>query len=262
MSQWQPLDDDAAPPAPPGPPGPPAPPASYVARPAPGPTVHGTPAYVPPADGAPAYAPAPYGAPAYGPTAYGTPAYGPTADGTPPYGAPAGYGYQPAPQWPLQLPPGFGLVGGVPAPLAPWIKRVGANLLDGLLAGAPVLVGYVVLLIAMTTTIDPVTGEPSDAGAIVGVLTWFACAAVSFGLSWWNRWVRQGRTGQSWGKSVAGIRLVGERTGVPIGAGMAFVRDLAHVADGSLYVGYLWPLWDARRQTFADKICSTVVVDG
>ncbi|GGC06715.1 RDD family protein [Cellulomonas carbonis] len=228
MSQWQPLDDDAAPPAPP---------ASHVTPSTPG--------------------PAAYGAPAYGAPAYGAPAYG-----APAYGAPASYGYQPASQWPLQLPPGFGLVGGVPTPLAPWIKRVGANLLDGLLAGAPILVGYVVLLVAMTTTIDPVTGEPSDAGAIVGVLTWFACAAVAFGLSWWNRWVRQGRTGQSWGKSVTGIRLVGERTGVPIGAGMAFVRDLAHVADGSVYIGYLWPLWDARRQTFADKICSTVVLDG
>jgi hypothetical protein len=26
------------------------------------------------------------------------------------------------------------------------------------------------------------------------------------------------------------------------------------------YLGYLWPLWDAKRQTFADKICSTVVL--
>jgi hypothetical protein len=27
-----------------------------------------------------------------------------------------------------------------------------------------------------------------------------------------------------------------------------------------LYLGYLWPLWDAKRQTFADEICSTVVL--
>ena len=43
-------------------------------------------------------------------------------------------------------------------------------------------------------------------------------------------------------------------------AGMALVRDLAHIVDGFFYLGYLWPLWDATRQTFADKICSTVVL--
>ncbi|WUN50496.1 RDD family protein [Streptomyces sp. NBC_00306] len=26
------------------------------------------------------------------------------------------------------------------------------------------------------------------------------------------------------------------------------------------YLGWLWPLWDAKKQTFADKVCNTVVV--
>jgi hypothetical protein len=25
-------------------------------------------------------------------------------------------------------------------------------------------------------------------------------------------------------------------------------------------IGYLWPLWDGKRQTFADKIVGTVVI--
>jgi uncharacterized RDD family membrane protein YckC len=33
------------------------------------------------------------------------------------------------------------------------------------------------------------------------------------------------------------------------------------VLDGFCYVGYLWPLWDDKRQTFADKILGTVVVE-
>ena len=36
-------------------------------------------------------------------------------------------------------------------------------------------------------------------------------------------------TGQSWGRKVAGVRLVSEATGRPIGMGMAFVRQLAHI---------------------------------
>ncbi len=55
--------------------------------------------------------------------------------------------------------------------------------------------------------------------------------------------------------------MVGGYTGQPIGFGMAFVRQIAHALDSwSLGIGYLWPLWDERRQTFADKVCNTVVV--
>jgi hypothetical protein len=43
---------------------------------------------------------------------------------------------------------------------------------------------------------------------------------------------------------------------------MAFVRDLAHIVDSVIcYVGFLFPLWDAKKQTLADKIVKTVVVD-
>jgi uncharacterized RDD family membrane protein YckC len=82
----------------------------------------------------------------------------------------------------------------------------------------------------------------------------------SLAVQLWNRVFRQGRTGQSIGKRALGIRLVGERSGQPLGAGMSFVRELAHTLDGSFYVGYLWPLWDEKRQTFADKVVGTVVV--
>lgn len=42
---------------------------------------------------------------------------------------------------------------------------------------------------------------------------------------------------------------------------MSIVRQLAHVLDTLIcYLGYLFPLWDAKRQTFADKLMSTVCV--
>ena len=79
----------------------------------------------------------------------------------------------------------------------------------------------------------------------------------------WNTCLQGGRTGYSIGKGALGIKLISERTGQPIGAGMAFVRYLAHIIDAlPCYVGYLWPLWDGRkRQTFADKILGTVVIN-
>ena len=75
-------------------------------------------------------------------------------------------------------------------------------------------------------------------------------------LGWtiYNRWIRAGRTGQSWGKRLTKITLVNESTSQPIGAFNAFLRDLVHILDGFAYVGYLWLLWDEKKQTFADKL--------
>ncbi len=55
--------------------------------------------------------------------------------------------------------------------------------------------------------------------------------------------------------------LASEQTGQPIGVLMAFVRDICHFVDGVIcYIGFLFPLWDAKRQTIADKIVGTVVI--
>ncbi|MFE6616004.1 RDD family protein [Amycolatopsis sp. NPDC057786] len=85
------------------------------------------------------------------------------------------------------------------------------------------------------------------------------------GFAWtvYNRWLKMGTTGQSLGKKILKIKLVRESDGQPIGPLMAFVRDLCHNLDGWVCgLGYLWPLWDEKKQTFADKILSTVVVPG
>jgi uncharacterized RDD family membrane protein YckC len=82
-------------------------------------------------------------------------------------------------------------------------------------------------------------------------------------LGWtiYNRWIRAGRTGQSWGKRLTKIVLLSELTSQPIGPINAFLRDLVHILDGFAYVGYLWPLWDEKKQTFADKLMKTIVIE-
>jgi uncharacterized RDD family membrane protein YckC len=81
-------------------------------------------------------------------------------------------------------------------------------------------------------------------------------------LGWtiYNRWITAGRTGQSLGKRITEISLISEETGRPIGALNAFLRDLVHILDGFAYIGYLWPLWDEKKQTFSDKLMKTIVV--
>lgn len=195
----------------------------------------------------------PYGQqPGYGQQPYGQqpqpqPGYGPPSGGVPaPYGQPpAAYG-QPAPfAQPSGGFPGQSPFGGA-RNFANWGQRVGAYLIDM----APVLVlnlpGYAVIGAGSVTAGSIVLG--------VGILA---------GLGWtiYNRWIQGGNTGQSLGKRVLKIRLVNEATGQPLGAGGAFLRDICHILDGlPCYIGYLWPLWDDKNQTFADKITGSVVL--
>ena len=81
----------------------------------------------------------------------------------------------------------------------------------------------------------------------------------------WNSVFRQGRTTQSLGKKWLAISVVDERTGQPIGAGSAFGRWLMHAYIDTLFgaclpLGFLWPLWDARKRTWGDMAVGSIVV--
>ena len=66
---------------------------------------------------------------------------------------------------------------------------------------------------------------------------------------------------QTWGMKATGITVVDADTGQPISAARAFGWYLAHVfSQFFCYLGYLWMLWDKRKQTWHDKIAGTVVV--
>lgn len=163
----------------------------------------------------------------------------------PPGGGAPGYGTPPAPSgYETGAPPpaygGYG--GGMPAapgqwagpPLAGWPERVGASLVDSLVIVVP---GVILGLIS----------EPLGLLAYIGI--------------WLYLMYMQGTTGQTVGKKVLNIRLLREADGQVVGFGMSIGRAIVHVVDAiPCYVGYLWPLWDAKKQTFADKILKTVVI--
>jgi uncharacterized RDD family membrane protein YckC len=146
-----------------------------------------------------------------------------------------------------------------PAPLAGWWRRVGAYLLDYLVALVPYLLGTAVGLALLREVPDPAGGTYDEFTPGTGIA--FALGLLgTLAVIVWNRYLRQGRTGQSLGKRALGIRLVSARDAQPLGAGMAFGRDIAHFLDGIVYIGWLWPLWDRLNQTFADKVAGSVVV--
>lgn len=173
--------------------------------------------------------------------------------GQPPY--PQAPGYYPSAPAPSQMGP-VPAVAGVE--LAHWGLRVVAYLIDGIITGLPVGLAQVVYYTTGENT-AVVGGQLVTVASPAGMLAVVIGSLVSLGLWIWNRGVRQGR-GQSIGKQIIGLRLISERTHAPIGTGMALLRDVVHIVDSILYLGFLWPLWDPKKQTFADKGMSTLSV--
>jgi uncharacterized RDD family membrane protein YckC len=70
------------------------------------------------------------------------------------------------------------------------------------------------------------------------------------------------RTGQTWGRRLAGVKVVREEDGTPPGWAKAIGRTLFEnfISSNLCYLGHLWMLWDSKKQTWHDKVSSTVVV--
>lgn len=159
-----------------------------------------------------------------------------------PYGQQPAYGQGGIPSYPGGGQPDTANYGQQPTgmpPLANWGARAGSYLIDGVIVAVP----YVILRFALGGT----------AGALLSGVVGLACA---IGFSY-----LEGTTGQTPGKMVVGTRTLREADGQVLGFGLAFGRRLLHIVDAlPCYLGFLWPAWDDKKQTFADKIVHSVVI--
>lgn len=128
--------------------------------------------------------------------------------------------------------------------LAPWHLRAGAFVVDVVPAAA-----VVTTMALVWWTVPP------------GGVWWWSCLSVGgvVILSMLvNRSLLPAITGWSWGRALFGIAVV-RGDGAACGPWGLLVRDLAHLLDTASVVGWLWPLWDSRRRTFADMLLHTEV---
>lgn len=128
-------------------------------------------------------------------------------------------------------------------------RRAGAFSMDVL---APAV------LIASIITIGLVLGRPLWY-LIASVVV---CAAIAIASIWNRVWV-QGRTGTTFGKSIAGIQAVSADDTRPVGWRSALLRELGHIVDTFLLPagsGWLRPLRHGKRQTIADQLTNTIVL--
>jgi uncharacterized RDD family membrane protein YckC len=126
--------------------------------------------------------------------------------------------------------------GGASGPRAGFFPRLGAYLVDVIIVG--VLYAVVWLI----------------AGEVVASIVWIV-ASIAYYI-----YFEGSPTGQTPGKKVLGIRVIDFSTGGPLGHSKAFIRWLGRIPSGICILGYLWMLWDKEKQTWHDKIASTVVV--
>jgi uncharacterized RDD family membrane protein YckC len=146
-----------------------------------------------------------------------------------------------------------------------WFTRVLAFIIDFIPCAIIIGIGWMILVDTQATVcVTDISSFNVDQFCATGFSSvgttamWLAVlAALAYLL--WNYGYRQGAIGSSIGKSVMKFRVVSENTGQPIGFGFSVVRQLAHFVDAIILgIGFLFPLWDAKRQTLADKIMSTV----
>jgi uncharacterized RDD family membrane protein YckC len=139
--------------------------------------------------------------------------------------------------------------------LADYWRRVGASLIDGVIASA-FIVG-ITLPFALTAT----KGDLGDGyGPVVAILL-----LSTLGIGLYRTLMEGSRRGQTLGKMVLKIAVRDERTVAPIGYGRALIRWLVGAGAWLLFylpgvIDLLFPLWDQKNQTLHDKAARSVVV--
>ena len=142
-----------------------------------------------------------------------------------------------------------------PAPGIEWGSRLGrfiAYFVDGFVMALVIGVFYAIGGVAIAA------GASGESGALAMVGAVIVLAGIVVGVAWKPWWWTHG--GQTPGYRMMGLRIVRERDGGPITTGQAIGRLLSYIVSAFFYLGFIWILFDARRQGWHDKLAGTVVI--
>lgn len=206
------------------------------------------------------------------PPPQGQPGFDPARPVTAP--PPPGYPPPPPPGH-QQTPPGYAAFtphnpGTNFGPLASFGTRLGAWLIDSILYSLALAAAAIPGIVLTFSAFDECSGSQRDnefeclgdelqAGALLGGILLIGLAFLFIAFIYIRALAN---TGQSWGRKAVGVKVIDERTGEPPGWGKAIGRTAFawFISAQIFYIGYLWMLWDERKQTLHDKVAGTHVI--
>ncbi|MEM9518030.1 MAG: RDD family protein [Actinomycetota bacterium] len=140
-----------------------------------------------------------------------------------------------------------------------WASVVIDSLLITVLA-VPVMLGVFVILPTERVRCADGSGvcdEPTETGLLMLPLT----ALVIVLMVLWYIAEFEGNRGATLGRRAMRLRVVSEGTANRIGSGRALLRLFTKPISSSVFgLGYLWMLWDPKKQTWHDKLARAQVV--
>lgn len=153
----------------------------------------------------------------------------------------------------------------VGTPLASWIQRAGAFILDLGMFIVLVATPVTVVMWFLTGDLNPCyvqggteicDGWTDGEHLLNRVMFWSLTTVFVLVVSWFV-----GAKGQTLGKKATACRVVDGDTEESIGFRRGLVRTLSMVVSAvPLGLGFLWPLWDDQNRTFHDMIARTHVI--
>jgi uncharacterized RDD family membrane protein YckC len=131
-------------------------------------------------------------------------------------------------------------------------RRLGAALIDGGLV--LMLTGIVLMVVALIGAIirmfHPDSRSPFGP-LLFGLL--LVLSVLYYVIAW-------ARSGQTVGMSLIGLKVV-TKDGSPLGFGSAILRYIGYIVSGlALSIGFLWIVFDGKRQGWHDKMAGTYVI--
>jgi uncharacterized RDD family membrane protein YckC len=110
------------------------------------------------------------------------------------------------------------------------------------------------IVVSLISSLVSTTSVNADNGAIISSAPGFLVGALYYVLMWTYY------NGQTLGKKVMKIRVVRE-DGKPVDLQTSILRYLGYIVSGLvLCLGFLWVLFDEKKQGWHDKIAHTFVV--